>query len=288
MKSAVTDAAGTLTISAPRKKLAVHLELVDPEGTTIPAGAPYENRQAKLGRWTIVARAAGYEALRQTVDISPGDNAVITLDLKKLGGLSVLGAPVGAAVSVTGPDGFHEEGRLPWKAQGLPSGLYELKVSRTGYIDYDEVAEVRSEDTATLHVSLEKGTARPHEDPIVRGPFAMTSETVFDSRTNLTWQRAVPAKAVAFAGAQAYCRNLKLAGTTGWRLPTRAEMESLVDRHLSAPTIDHEAFPETPAEFFWSSTEYGGSGVWVIDFRGDNSVADYSDSRATNRVRCTR
>ncbi len=59
-------------------------------------------------------------------------------------------------------------------------------------------------------------------------------------------------------------------GYTGWRLPNRTELESLVDiTKATAPAIDGTAFPNTPTSaFFWSSTVYAPSPAyaWFVPF----------------------
>jgi formylglycine-generating enzyme required for sulfatase activity len=99
------------------------------------------------------------------------------------------------------------------------------------------------------------------------GRYTMTGGTVFDTKTKLTWQQTVPAAKYAWAAAKTYCQTLSLAGT-GWRLPTRKELETIVDRSQSNPSIDPTAFPATPADAFWSSSPVAGSQTvaWSVYF----------------------
>jgi Protein of unknown function (DUF1566) len=91
-----------------------------------------------------------------------------------------------------------------------------------------------------------------------------------------------------------YCAELGLAGS-GWRLPLQEELVSLVvlpvmlDPAVEAsPTIDAVAFPNTPSEFFWSSslTRDASNRVWGVGFR-HGSVANYEPGTLA-RVRCVR
>ncbi|HEX7480714.1 MAG TPA: DUF1566 domain-containing protein [Polyangiales bacterium] len=93
-----------------------------------------------------------------------------------------------------------------------------------------------------------------------------------------------------WAEAKAYCVGLSLAGT-GWRLPTKAELESIVDYGSVSPAIDLTAFSGTPAYWFWSSSPYvgppGSSGnAWVVNFSNGHSV--YYGAASTYGVRCVR
>ncbi|HEX3696072.1 MAG TPA: DUF1566 domain-containing protein [Polyangia bacterium] len=99
------------------------------------------------------------------------------------------------------------------------------------------------------------------------GRYTMNGGTVFDTKTKLTWQQTVPPAKYAWAAAKTYCQTLSLAGT-GWRLPTRKELQTIVDYSQSSPSIDPTAFPATPAEAFWSSSPVVGSPTvaWSIYF----------------------
>ncbi|MSQ83677.1 MAG: DUF1566 domain-containing protein [Myxococcales bacterium] len=112
-------------------------------------------------------------------------------------------------------------------------------------------------------------------------------ETVLDTTTKLTWQRFVPSAAATWQGAKDACKALALAGG-GWRLPGVRELATLVDLGQLNPAIDKTAFPNTPAESFWSATAYSGSSsyAWNVYFNGG-----YSNSHGvtnTYRVRCVR
>lgn len=134
--------------------------------------------------------------------------------------------------------------------------------------------------------------------------YSATADEVVDNVTSLVWQRAVPASYVgckagdscAWDEAVAYCKSLKLAGNDDWRLPSKIELESIVDETKAvAPMID-SVFTDTPAEWFWTSSPYAAaieSSVWAVSFEFGMSlqrdtppiVMDDSD-RA--HVRCVR
>ncbi|ADH85093.1 protein of unknown function DUF1566 [Desulfurivibrio alkaliphilus AHT 2] len=75
--------------------------------------------------------------------------------------------------------------------------------------------------------------------------------------TALTWQEALQA-AAAF----------EFAGHNDWRLPNKNELEALVATQRSLPAIRQEAFPGTPAQYFWTSSPYAvlGHAAWSVDF----------------------
>lgn len=76
---------------------------------------------------------------------------------------------------------------------------------------------------------------------------------VVDEVTGLTWQRDVDPEKRATAEASVYCEDLVLEGRDDWRLPLRLELVSIL-QPTSSPTIDSDAFPKTPADYFRSST----------------------------------
>ena len=89
--------------------------------------------------------------------------------------------------------------------------------------------------------------------------------------------------------AKAYCASLALGGLSGWRLPAVTELSTIVDFTVtSGATIDATAFPNTPADDFWTSSPSAGySGYeWVVSFI-DGAL--YSpDVDVNDRVRCVR
>jgi hypothetical protein len=119
------------------------------------------------------------------------------------------------------------------------------------------------------------------------GRYTTTAGTVFDTKTKLTWQQTAPSAMYGWAGAKTYCQTLSLAGT-GWRLPTRKELQTIVDYSQSNPSIDPAAFPATPLAYFWSSSPLAASpgSVWIVTFA--NGITGYNGVNYGNNVRCVR
>jgi hypothetical protein len=112
--------------------------------------------------------------------------------------------------------------------------------------------------------------------------------TVTDSRSGLVWQQVVDAGSYTWANAKSYCAALSLAGSSAWRLPTKAELESVVDFGRSNPAIDPTAFPSAPSALFWTSSPSAVSAgsAWHVDF--DSAYTGFSDASTMVRVRCVR
>lgn len=113
--------------------------------------------------------------------------------------------------------------------------------------------------------------------------FTWDTDTVKDWSTGLIWQRVVDPDKYTWSAASTYCAGLSLAGG-GWRLPTLAELQTLVDLNFH-PTIDPTAFPSTPSDGFWSSTMVSGS-PWGVDFIDGSSGP--GPSSTAYPVRCVR
>jgi hypothetical protein len=109
-----------------------------------------------------------------------------------------------------------------------------------------------------------------------------------DPNTHLRWQRAVSQKSFSFPAARAYCGRLTLGGKKTWRVPTLGELLTLIDERGKAPMIDGEAFPDTPAEPFWSSSTFanGNELAWYVRFDRGNGL--YGRLIEPFRVRCVR
>jgi hypothetical protein len=75
---------------------------------------------------------------------------------------------------------------------------------------------------------------------------------------------------------------------TDWRLPNRTELESLVKIDTHSPAIDTTAFPNTPSDWFWTSTTYAPNpaGAWNVVFDDGDTNAAYKTG--TGHVRLVR
>jgi Protein of unknown function (DUF1566) len=96
-----------------------------------------------------------------------------------------------------------------------------------------------------------------------------------DVHTGLAWQRAVDRDAYAWDEAKSYCARLDVEGGE-WRLPSVRELLTLVDVTRMEPAIDLSAFPDTPSEFFWSSSPSVAPAktAWGVNFtRGSSGAA---------------
>jgi hypothetical protein len=121
------------------------------------------------------------------------------------------------------------------------------------------------------------------------GRYRIADAAVYDTKTKLTWQQAVPASTFVQADAATYCTTLGLNGAR-WRLPTSKELITLVDVSVAypAPTIDSATFPGTPADYFWSITPFDGTpgNAWAVSFSYGGPDGYYVS--APHYVRCVR
>ena len=120
------------------------------------------------------------------------------------------------------------------------------------------------------------------------GRYTVSGGTVTDTKTNLVWQQTPPIEPATEAAAATYCAGLGSSlGGTGWRLPTVKELLTLVD-FARDTVIDSTAFPNTPANYFWTSTAVTGAptSVWVVNFSNGETGTDFTVRSFV--VRCVR
>lgn len=77
-------------------------------------------------------------------------------------------------------------------------------------------------------------------------------------------------------------------GLSNWRLPTRRELNSIVNYDIVEPAIDLGVFQYTPSEVFWSASSVysdssSGDQAWATDFNYGGSAK--VDKTETHRVR---
>lgn len=94
-----------------------------------------------------------------------------------------------------------------------------------------------------------------------------------DNHTNLIWSLDSPG--YTWANAITYRTEVNASNrcgySSGWRLPTRRELLSIVHNGTSSPAIDSAYFPGTTYGLYhyWSSDTYaplGSSYVWLVNF----------------------
>ena len=86
-----------------------------------------------------------------------------------------------------------------------------------------------------------------------------------------------------------YCSNLQLGNYDDWRLPSKTELESIVDKNRNKEPYIQKAFKNNPADrykFTWSSTISSHIASWVVRFSNGRSQGYYKGAR--NNVRCVR
>jgi hypothetical protein len=94
------------------------------------------------------------------------------------------------------------------------------------------------------------------------------ASVVYDLVTQLRWSRDA-ASAADYDAAWGHCATLD---GSGWRVPTRIELVSLVDftQPSGIPTLDRAVFPSVPGARTWTSSAVAGdggpSGYWSVDF----------------------
>ncbi|MBK7001877.1 MAG: DUF1566 domain-containing protein [Rhodoferax sp.] len=93
-----------------------------------------------------------------------------------------------------------------------------------------------------------------------------------DNHTNLIWSLATQQGQKMTS----YTDN-RCGFSTGWRLPTRLELLSIVHNGTNSPAIDTQFFPGTSSGPYWTSELHilDGSRAWTIDFR--YGAASYAD-----------
>jgi hypothetical protein len=110
--------------------------------------------------------------------------------------------------------------------------------------------------------------------------------TALDVVTGLTWTRG-SFQAATFDAAVTACAGQP---GTGWHVPTRIQVVSLIDftQPIGVPKIDPVAFPSTPAARFWTSSQVPGDAAtplyWLVDF----STGLVQETTAASYVRCVK
>lgn len=128
-----------------------------------------------------------------------------------------------------------------------------------------------------------------------------------DPSTALMWAGRDNGKDVSWKGAVKYCRDLRLAGYSDWRLATRGELGAIYDRNANAPGLagsgkDSSFTYHVKGNLFltgdeWSSERmnddrgHPSAYAWYYDFnegRSDREPSGWPYSSSLKRALCVR
>ena len=113
------------------------------------------------------------------------------------------------------------------------------------------------------------------------------AQTVFGELTsfegNLEWSNTLlDGERVDYSAAEKAVEKLG----DGWRLPTRQELESLLDLSRHEPAIDTDKYPDTKSACYWTSSKcaWNEAARWVVHFDLGLVVGGHQDSLACVRA----
>lgn len=115
---------------------------------------------------------------------------------------------------------------------------------------------------------------------------------VRDLKTKLIWQRCSVGQKWDGVSCKGKAKGFTFNDTNqlaadGWRMPEKEELLGIVDPHFNNPTINHKAFPNTPASDFWSSTVYPFTpNSWLVNF--DYGLSSYGSASHPCFIRLVR
>jgi len=112
------------------------------------------------------------------------------------------------------------------------------------------------------------------------------NQTVTDQNSGLVWMKSDDGTPRVWQDAVGYCNGLVFAGQTDWRLPTRFELDSIVDYGRSYPAIN-PVF-SCQSSFYWSAVVYAGDPVYAWGIFFNDGGDHWLDKINKYYVRCVR
>ncbi len=114
--------------------------------------------------------------------------------------------------------------------------------------------------------------------------------TVTDEITGLEWQQ-FESEPMFYVEAQAYCENLTVRALSDWRLPSKIELESIIDETRFKPAIASAMFQTREIWGYnypvWTSSPVSVDiNIYVVYFETGNTTASYRGNEG--KARCVR
>ncbi len=133
-------------------------------------GGDFELERVQPGKYTVAATAEGYRPAEQSVEVRAGEEAVVSLELRRPTGPGRIkgvvkgekDAPLaGAEVSLEGKPPVKTAADGSYTLEGAGPGVTKVVVKAKGYKDGDDAAQVPPEGIATLDLTLVKLGEKP-------------------------------------------------------------------------------------------------------------------------------
>ncbi len=112
------------------------------------------------------------------------------------------------------------------------------------------------------------------------------NQTVTDHNSGLIWMKSDDGTGRTWQAAADYCNGLAFAGQSDWRLPTRFELDSIVDYGRVFPAINPVFTCQS--SFYWSAPPYAGDPVYAWGIYFNDGGDHWLDKINKYYVRCVR
>jgi hypothetical protein len=239
---------------------------------------PSENRSAIFcpqRRLDLAVNAIKKEAAIAFTDFAKGLNGLKLL----LPALALALLPVGAAAQPTSP--LNDTGQTQcYNASNAAVACDEATTGNNGALPGQDGRYGRDAAQAkgVLPAKIGGGAAGFDFTPLDASGATMNTpgghQCVKDNVTGLIWStETLPERTWADAN-DAALTYTRCGYPTGWRLPTRRELLSIVHwGRASSPTIDSTYFPSTHPSGYWTADTYAPSagGAWYVYFYDGNT-----------------
>ncbi|PQJ95390.1 DUF1566 domain-containing protein [Chromatium okenii] len=169
-----------------------------------------------------------------------------------------------------------------WSSSQRDEGVFTTK-NKSYYVEFNDGGI----DTAKMDDTNYARLVRETVAPIEQRYRDLGDGTVLDTQTGLQWMRCAlgqtwdgktcvgKARKFDWSDANKATIENRYLGYSDWRLPTIDELKTLVIKEQK-PTIDQQAFPNTPSSWFWSGSPSDVSNyVWYVYFYNGYPSSNY-------------
>lgn len=179
--------------------------------------------------------------------------------------------------------------QVPWESSSLTGDFYFM--SKRG------IAVVTTKPI--VHEKPLRITSHPKNEiqDISLNNSEVVKEFVFEPNLKLMLQTGQSAERLSWRNAVAYCKGLNLANYNDWRLPTRDELERIVNKqpYLSTHSVTGKVFVDVKRfpsilnlthPTYWTRTEKGNSFAYCVSFsEGSSELSSKSANYYVKAVR---
>lgn len=166
---------------------------------------------------------------------------------------------------------------------------FGLVIAQNCQSSIDTITEHLVEDSNNKGIVIDSNTGLEWKKCSEGQSFDAGGNTCTGSTVQFSWQAALQ-RAQEVNVATDVTGGLENLGKDDWRVPTKKELDSIIELSCTDPAINETVFPATSSGSYWSSSQYARNSLqaWAVNFNSGNDTNSGKANSTNHDVRLVR